>query len=261
MFDLLVLSLFFCSSFTGFLPPFPLLSPALFFPSIMDINSLIAQTEALSWDDPTSQIVSLTLENTSDECLPLVGHVISQKTHKNQFVFAALSKAWEFVVPFSFDVLGPNKFLFKLSKQEHIVRIQKQVTWNVNGSLIILQLWNPQATLGELPLSKAPLWIQVHGLPLINMTTKIAIFIGKGLGNLIKVDKLSRAKTTFKSFLRLLVEIKVDNPLKPSFSFRRDGGDSLWTFLKYERLDIYCSSYGRIGHKSINCMAALEQNT
>jgi hypothetical protein len=59
------------------------------------------------------------------------------------------------------------------------------------------------------------------------MTTKIAISIGKGLGNLIKVDELSGAKTTFKSFLRLLVEIKVNNPLKPDFSFRRDGGDPL----------------------------------
>jgi hypothetical protein len=98
---------------------------------------------------------------------------------------------------------------------------------NVNGSLITLQLWHPQATLGELPLNKAPFRIQVHGLFLINMTTKIAISIGKGLGNLIKFDEMSGAKTTFKSFLRLLVEIEVDNPLKPGFSFCRNGGDPL----------------------------------
>jgi hypothetical protein len=86
----------------------------------------------------------------------LVGHVISQKTHNNQFVFATVSKAWEFAIPFSFVVLGSNKFLSKLSKQDHLLKIQKQVTWNANGLLIILQLWNPQATLGELPLNKAP---------------------------------------------------------------------------------------------------------
>lgn len=184
----------------------------------------------------------------------MVGHVISQKTHNNQYVFAALSKAWEFAVPFSFAVLGPNKFLFKLTKQEHLARIQKQVSWNVNGTLIILQQW-PQATLGELPLHKASFWIQVHGLPLINMTIKIAISIGKGLGNLIKVDELSREKKMFRSFLRLLLEIDVGNPLKPGFTFRRDGGESLCIFLKYERLDIYCTSCGRIGHKLINCIA------
>jgi hypothetical protein len=53
----------------------------------------------------------------------------------------------------------------------------------------------------------------------------------------------------------------VANPLKPGFSFRRDDSESLWIFFKYERLDIYCSYYGRIGHKSANCMAALEEKT
>jgi hypothetical protein len=69
----------------------------------------LVRTEALSWDDPSSQIANLSAETAQDECLPLVGHVISQKTHSNQSVFAALSKAWEFAVPFSFAVLGPNK--------------------------------------------------------------------------------------------------------------------------------------------------------
>jgi hypothetical protein len=51
------------------------------------------------------------------------------------------------------------------------------------------------------------------------MTLKIAISIGKGLGNLIKVDELNRDKKTFQSYLRLLVEQEVGNPLKPGFSF------------------------------------------
>jgi hypothetical protein len=125
--------------------------------------------------------------------------------------------------------------------------------------MIILKLWNPLATLGELVLNKATFWIQVHGLPLINMTTKLAISIGKGLGVLLKVEDLSGASTTFKSYLRILVEIEVANPLKPGFSFKRDGGETLWIFLKYERLDIYCSTCGRIDHKSIHCMAAPEE--
>ena len=45
----------------------------------MDIESLIAQIEALSWDDPSSHIESLTATALFDECLPLVRHVISQK--------------------------------------------------------------------------------------------------------------------------------------------------------------------------------------
>jgi hypothetical protein len=221
----------------------------------MDMESLIASTKALSWEDPTSQITSLSSKTEPDTCLPLVGHVISLKTQNNQSVFAALSKAWVFAVPFSFAVLGPNKYLFKLSKPEHQSRIIKQVTWNVNGFLIILQQWQPQATLNELTFLTAPFWIQVHGLPLIHMTSHTAISIGKGLGQFVKVDNISGENQTFRSYLRILVVIEVLKPLKPGFSFRREGGEPLWVFLKYERLDIYCTDCGRIGHKKIHCMA------
>jgi hypothetical protein len=93
------------------------------------------------------------------------------------------------------------------------------------------------------------------------MTTKTAISIAKGLGNLLSVEDISGATTTFKSYLRVLVEIEAEIPLKPGFSFKRDSGEPLWIFLKYERLDIYCCSCGRLSHKSANCIAKPEERT
>jgi hypothetical protein len=150
---------------------------------------------------PSSQIESLTDTTPLNISLPIVGLIISQKTHNNQSVLAALTKAWEFAVPFSFAVLGPNKFLFKLSKPEHSTKILKQVTWNVNGFLIILQHWHPKATLNELSFHSTSFWIQVHGLPLINMSTKIAISIGNGLRHLLQVDDSCSDKKVFLDFL------------------------------------------------------------
>jgi hypothetical protein len=66
-----------------------------------------------------------------------------KKKHNNQSINAALIKTWDFVVPFSFAMLGPNRFLFKFSKQDHINKIFKQVIWNDNGSLLTLQNWSP----------------------------------------------------------------------------------------------------------------------
>lgn len=225
----------------------------------MDLESLISQTEALSWEDPSTQIETIQINSTNDECLPLIGHLISQKTHNNQSVNATLNKAWEFAVPFSFAALGPNKFLFKFNKQEHIDRIHKQPTWNVNGSLLSLQQWSPKATMGELSTNMSPFWIQIHGLPLANLSLKNAIAIGKGMGQLIKVEDISGANKTFRSYLRILVEINVYEPLKPGFSFRRDEGQPIWISFKYERLDIYCTSCGRIGHKNQSCHAPPEE--
>jgi hypothetical protein len=124
----------------------------------LDIDSLIAQTAALTWGDPSSQLESIPHELGSSELLPLVGKVISQKTQNNQSVNAVLTKAWIFATPFSFAVLGPNLFLFKFTKKEHASRILKNV-WNVNGYLLSIQVWSPFATLGDLSLSAVPIWI------------------------------------------------------------------------------------------------------
>jgi hypothetical protein len=165
----------------------------------MDIELFISQTEALSWVNPSTQIETTPKQTSSKECLPLIGLLISQKTNNNQYVQAALNKAWDFAVPFYFAAIGPNKFLFGFSKQDQLDRILKQTTWNVNGFLLSVQLWFPHITMGEVLNNLSPFWIQIHGFPLANLTMKNAIAIGKGMGSLIQVEDCSGASKTFKS--------------------------------------------------------------
>jgi hypothetical protein len=58
-----------------------------------DIDSIIAQTGALTWEDPSPQLETLLQELVTTELLPLVGRVISQKIQNNQSVNATLTKA------------------------------------------------------------------------------------------------------------------------------------------------------------------------
>ena len=226
-------------------------------PSSPDIDSLISQTAALSWEDPSSQLESIPLEQGSSDLLPLVGRVISQKTQNNQSVNAALIKSWFFATPFSFVVLGPNLFLFKFSKKEYVSRILKTV-WNVNRFLLSIQVWSPTATLGDLSLLVVPFWIQIHGLLLQKMTIKNAIAIGKGLGLLVMVEDNSGAEATFRTYLRILVSLDVSKLLNHGFSLSREDGSSSWVSLKYERLNIYCTDCGLIGHHQAVCLALSE---
>jgi hypothetical protein len=123
-----------------------------------DIDSLIAQTAALTWEDPFSQLETIPQELVTSKLLPLVGRVISQKTQNNQSVNATLTKAWFFAIPFYFVVFRPNLFLFKFTKKERTTRILKGV-WNINGFLMSIQAWSPSATLGELSLLAVSFWI------------------------------------------------------------------------------------------------------
>ena len=223
----------------------------------LDIDSFISQTAALTWEDPSSQLESVPLEQDSSALLPLVGKVVSQKTQNNQLVNVALTKAWFFATPSSFAVLGPNLFLFKVTKREHASRILNNV-WNVNGFLLSIQVWPPNATLGDLSLLVVPFWIQIHGLPLQKMTIKNAIAIGKGLGLLLSVEDNSGVEVIFRSYLRILVSLDVNKPLNPDFTLTREDGSSFWISFKYERLDIYCTDCGLIGHHQASCLALKE---
>jgi hypothetical protein len=157
-------------------------------------------------------------------------------------------------------VLGSNLFLFKFTKKEHATRILKNV-WNVNDFLLSIQVRSPSATLGDLSLSAVPFWIQIHDLLLQNMTFKNDITIGQDLGLLIMVEDNSGVEVTFRSFLRIMVKLDVFKPLNHGFYLSREDGASSWVSLKYERLDIYCTDCGLIGHNQASCLALKEDRT
>ena len=79
-----------------------------------------------------------------------------------------------------------------------------------------------------------------------NLTLKNVVAIGKGIGSLIQVEDYGGANKTFRSFLRILIKINVHDPLKLGFLFYRANGEQFQISFKYERLDINCTSCGRI---------------
>jgi hypothetical protein len=87
------------------------------------------------------------------------------------------------------------------------------------------------------------------------MTIKNAIAIGKGLGQFLKVEDNNGETVAFRSYLKVLVSIDVLKPLNSGFNFNRGDGTQCWVSLKYERLDVYCSDCGKIGHHQSSCLA------
>jgi hypothetical protein len=57
------------------------------------------------------------------------------------------------------------------------------------------------------------------------MTTKNAIAIGKGMGQFLKVEESGGVLSTFRSYMRILVEIDSNKPLMPSFDFSGQEGN------------------------------------
>jgi hypothetical protein len=80
------------------------------------------------------------------------------------------------------------QYLFTIPFESNFTRIINQGPWNVRDSLLLLQPWSPDLAIDEVKLLFCSFWVQVHNLPHQYMTTKNAIRIVKGIGNLLELD-------------------------------------------------------------------------
>ncbi|KAK3040477.1 hypothetical protein RJ639_028762 [Escallonia herrerae] len=80
------------------------------------------------------------------------------------------------------------------------------------------------------------------------MMTNNAIIIGRRIDDLQQIDSLKEGKLGEKGFLRLRVEIDIENPLPKGFSMEREGREDAWIQFRYERLLDFCFRCGCLGH-------------
>jgi hypothetical protein len=103
--------------------------------------------------------------------------------------------------------------------------------------------------------------VQVHGLPLQNLTAVNAIKIGKFIG----IEVLNVANGDLEGIiahhhLRIRVLINVLQPLIPGFFLPRLDLPSIWIRFQYERLADYCVYCGLIGHRKFFCPDPIPHN-
>jgi hypothetical protein len=216
------------------------------------LHSLIAETEALGWDEPARLVAHD--DTPSQRGFAFIGKILSLKSHNIHNVRSTLVSSWSFIAPFSMEVLSQNKFLFIVPQETHYKSIIQQGPWNIRGSLLVIQPWSLVLAIDEVKLHLCGFWIQVHGLPLQYMTTLNAIKIGKGIGNILELDNNNSPGLIYRKYIRFKIEIDTSLPLASGFDMLCEGEEETrWISFLYERLDEYCYYCGLIGHNIDNC--------
>ncbi|KAK3038525.1 hypothetical protein RJ639_029325 [Escallonia herrerae] len=141
-----------------------------------------------------------------------------------------------------------NRLLFTIYNERDYHKILDNRPWTVMGSHLALREWPPDVSLVEVDLSKSPFWVRVYGLPPNRMTTNNAITIGRRIGDLQQIDSSKDGRLGEKGFLRLRVEIDIENPLPRGFATKREGREDAWIQFRYERLLDFCFRCGCLGH-------------
>ena len=103
--------------------------------------------------------------------------------------------------------------MFKFACEGDNKRILELGPWNIEGFPLILKQWQNNLAIEDMDFSSIQLWIQVHDLPIEYMSKENAEKIGALVGEVLDVDFIGDGKICMSKFLRVKVEIKVENPL------------------------------------------------
>jgi hypothetical protein len=89
------------------------------------LQSLIAEIEALSWDNPI-QLEVHDRKSIAHVGFAFIGKLLSMKPQNTYHVRTTLNYVWSFAAPLSIEVLAPNKFLFTVPLESHFTNIMAQ---------------------------------------------------------------------------------------------------------------------------------------
>ncbi|XP_030970072.1 uncharacterized protein At4g02000-like [Quercus lobata] len=184
----------------------------------------------------------------------LVGKLLADRSINKNAVKAIILKAWRTSRGVQIVDLRENIFLFKFACEGDKRRIVELGPWNIEGFPLILKQWNQNMVVEDLDFSSLPVWIQVHNLSIEYMSKENAVEIGSLVGEVVDVDFTGDGEVCMCNFLRVKVEVKVDDLLRSGFYLDRSPHSDLWIQFKYERVAEFCYKCGRLGHLKARCL-------
>jgi hypothetical protein len=182
-----------------------------------------------------------------------VGKVLAPNVLHIQTISAAMRPAWGNPKGLLLNPAGDNLFIAEFGSQADRDRIMEGSPWVVGRHAVLLKKYDAEVQPQQVVFDRLAVWARILSLPnrLMNVERGKAIAEPLGLVRRVEADSLGRC---WGGFMRLRVEVKVDEPLMRAvtvFSSRLKCTESY--AVQYERLPTYCFSCGLIGHSTLAC--------
>ena len=193
--------------------------------------------------------------------LGLAGRLIERKTINKNKIRAILSKAWKTTSGVSVNDVEDNLFLFRFNTEDDKQTILDLAPWFVEGFLLVLKPCNSLTPICNIDFTWSPFWVQVHNLPPDRMYQENADTIGNQLGKLLDSELPVKGSLCWNKFLRLKVQIDVNEPLLCGFYLDCHPKPDMWIDFKYEKLQDFCFGCGKLGHARSQCIAPIHHKS
>ncbi|KAF4358817.1 hypothetical protein G4B88_023101 [Cannabis sativa] len=187
--------------------------------------------------------------------LYLVGRVVAPMAVDVDDVKEFVTKNWlKKVVVFAMADVStkPNSFKLGFDCEEDRQWALDQSPWSFKGYTFALYAWKLGGE-GNNSMDKINLWVQIHNLPHEYFSVDNGKLLGGLIGKVLKVELEEDKPCSWHLFLRVLVELNIENPLSSGCFFDLDSGVKRWLQFKYEKVGIFCYFCGRLGHQRRGC--------
>ncbi|KAI9124567.1 hypothetical protein K1719_004489 [Acacia pycnantha] len=183
----------------------------------------------------------------------LIGKIMSSKSYSRVAIERILQKAWNLQSGLDVIEVTGNTFMFRFSDVVEYSRILRGRLWSINGCLLNLMERSKYNACEDFEFNRCPVWIQVHNIPVEAMCLENAIMIGGYVGEVVLVEDPYLNGKLYRNFLRARVSLDLRKPLPYGFWMKKPDCGRIWTSIRYEKLQSFCFSCGKIGHDNRTC--------
>ncbi|GJR38855.1 reverse transcriptase domain-containing protein [Tanacetum coccineum] len=153
-------------------------------------------------------------------------------------------------------------FLFKFSSSMGIDQVLERCPWLIQKSPIILIKWSPSFPLKKCEVTKVPVWVKLHNVPILAYSDVGLSLIATKIGKPIMLDGFTSSMCVESwgriGFARALIEVSAESILKNEvvMAIRDEEGDGHSREVirvEYEWKPPHCVECKCFGHDSTTC--------
>ncbi|KAK2988598.1 hypothetical protein RJ640_026095 [Escallonia rubra] len=181
----------------------------------------------------------------------LIGRIVDTRQFTVQLLQRVVDHFWRLQGRVVVEAVG-HLFAFHFAVQSDMELVLKDNPWNIRGTILVLQRWQPSMAIEQVEFFTVDLWLQLHFIPLELFYSDLAGLIGSAFGKLLAMD-WNPVRQQRRDFFRVLVRIKLADPLIPGLYVRTNQCESHWIQARYEKVFQVCYRCGVLGHSFATC--------
>lgn len=186
---------------------------------------------------------------------PVIGKIISDDVLRSWEVIPLITKAWDERTYGGVYItyLEDNLYYFSFDCAASAEQVTRDGPWCIMGHFLCLRHWEAGLNVKEVSLTHVPIWVQLHGLRLDQMTEENARIIGDYIGKFMEMDRCSLNDALKRGFLRIKILLDCYRVIKGGMWVSRKSQTKYFINFKYERLADLCFNCGHFGHWEREC--------